>query len=119
MLEAVRTGENVESWCSGCIFGQLHLARAIDLGMPEYHATRITTIAKSIGTGAHAIWVVEKQYQSASDLEVGDFILEIEDEPIGRMADIRHLSRVEFTKVLVLRDRKEKEVIVKSKRLPV
>ena len=83
--------------------------------MPEHHATQIASIAKSIGTGAHAIWVEEKLRQSTSELEVGDFILELDDQPVGRMADIRHLSRAEFTKALVLRERKEKEVVIKSK----
>lgn len=118
IIEALRSGKDVQSWSSGCIFEQLHLAKAIDLGMPEHHATRINTIAKGIGTGAQAIWVVEKLRQSRCGLEVGDFILEIDDEPVGRMADIRHLSRAEFTKVLVLRDREEKEVILHSKWLP-
>jgi hypothetical protein len=118
IVEALRNGGDVESWYSGCILGQLHLARAIDLGMPEHHATRIDKIAKSIGTGAHAIWVTEKLRQSNSELEVGDFILEIDDEPVGRMADARHLSQAEISRALVLRDRQEKYVAVRPKRLP-
>lgn len=115
IVEALKSSETIETWSPGCIFGPLHLAKAIDLGMPEHNATQIMEISKSIGTGAHATWVVEKQSQSISDLEIGDFILEIDDEPVGRMADIRRLSQSESVKALVLRDRKEREVIIKSK----
>jgi hypothetical protein len=118
IVEALRNGDDVPNLYSGCILEQLHLARAIDLGMPEHHATRIDKIAKGIGTGAQAICVVEKLRHSSSELEVGDFILEIEDEPVGRMADVKRISQAEITRALVLRDRQEKDVIVRSKRLP-
>lgn len=117
IIEALKTGEEVQSWSPGWRFGQLHLAKAIDLGFPEHHAMRIDDIAKCIGTGPQAIRVIERLRRSSSDLEVGDFILEIDDEPVGRMADVRSLSRTEVTKVLVFRDGREKEVILHSKRL--
>jgi hypothetical protein len=114
VVEVLASRKSVECWTCGCIFGPLHLARALDLEVPEHHAARITAIAKGIGTGPHAIWVVEKKHQFESGLLLGDFILEIDNEPVGRMADIELLSRAEFTKVLVLRDGKEVEVTVKS-----
>jgi hypothetical protein len=118
IVEALKTGESVQNWSTGCIFEQQHIAQAIDLGFLEHHATRINSIAKGIGTGAHAIWVVGKLRQASSDLDVGDFILEIDGESVGRMADIRKLSQAEFTKVLVLHDQEEKEIRVHSISLP-
>jgi hypothetical protein len=117
IVEDLKTGQEVQRWSPGWRFGQLHLAKAIDLGIPEHHATRIDKIAKSIGTGPQAIRVIEKLRQSSSDLEVGDFILEIDDYSIGRMADMRTLSLAETTKMFVLRDGHEEEVILHSKRL--
>ena len=118
IVEMLKSGQDVEIWSSGCIFQQLHLARAMDLGMLEHHATRITTVARQIKTGPQAIWIVEKEHGHDSGLQLGDFILEIEGAPVGRMADIQLLSRAEYTKALVLRDGKEIELAVKSKRLP-
>lgn len=119
IIEALTAGDSIESWSSGCVFEQLHLAKAIDLGIPEHHASRIAQVAKSIGTGAHAIWVEETLLHSTSGLELGDIILEIEKEPVGRMADIRQFSRAQYTNTIVLRDRKEKELVVHSQKVPV
>jgi hypothetical protein len=118
IVETLRAGKVVEMWDSGCGFGKLHLAGAIDLGVPEHHATRISAIARSIGTGPQTFCVCEKEQLSDSEFELGDLILEIDDQPVGRMADIRVLSRAEFNKVLVLRDHNEVELIVKSKLVP-
>lgn len=115
IVEALRTSGTVQVWSPGYVFGQLHLAKAIDLGMPEHHATQVTAISRDTGTAAHAIWVTEKQLTSASGLEIGDVLLEIEDKPVGRMADISCLSRCETTKALVLRDRQKTEFLVRSK----
>ena len=115
ILEALKTSGTVKCWSPGYVFGQLHLAKAIDLGMPEHHATRITAIAKGIGAAAHAIWVTEKQLTSVPGLEIGDFLLEIDDEPVGRMADLRRLSHSEAIKVLILRNCREMQIFMKSK----
>ena len=118
IVESLRAGDEVKRWCTGWEFGCIHLARAMDLGMPEYHATRIDNIAKGIGTGAQAVWVSQKLHQSSPDLNVGDFILEIDGETVGRMADIRRLSEAETAKVLILRNRQEQEVLVHARQLP-
>ena len=118
IVESLRANKEVKRWCSGWEFGYIHLARAMDLGMPEHHATRIDNIAKGIGTGAQSVWVSHKLHQSSPDLNVGDFILEIDGETVGRMADIRCLSETETAKVLILRNRQEEEVLVHAKQLP-
>jgi hypothetical protein len=118
IVESLKTHGEVQSWCCGWSCGQINLARAMDFGVPEHHATRIDNIAKTIGTGAQVVWVIEKLRRSCSGLEVGDLILEINDESVGRMADVRCLSQAEIARILVLRDRREKEVILHSKRLP-
>ena len=118
IIDALKNDSEVPSWYCGCVFDQCHLAKAIDLGMPEYRAAQINEIAKSIGTGAHAVFVEEKLTQSICDLQIGDFILEIEDEPVGRMADIRFFSQSESTRAFVLRSGKEIEIEVRSSHLP-
>lgn len=119
IIESLRAGEEVKRWCSGWEFGYIHIVRAMDLGMPEHHAARIDTIAKSIGVGPQAVWVSHKLHQSSPDLNVGDFILEIDGETVGRMADMRRLSEAETRKVLILRNRQEMEVLVHAKQLPL
>jgi hypothetical protein len=118
IIEALKNDTEIPSRHSGCIFGQRHIAKALSLGMPEHHATRINEIAQSIRTAPQAIYVEEKLRQSNGGLEIGDFILEIEGKAVGRMADVRHFSQAEMTKVLVLRDGNEKEIMVHCKRLP-
>lgn len=118
IIQSLQAGEEVRSWCSGWEFMFIHLVRAMDLGMPEHHATRIDQIAQSMGVVAQAIWVCRKLRHSSQDLEVGDFILEIDGETVGRMADIHRLSQAESSKLLILRNRQEKEVVLHSKPLP-
>lgn len=117
IIEALKREQDVLSWDPGCIFGQCHVTKAIDLGMPEHYAERINMIAKSIRTGAQAVYVKEKLRFSNCDLENGDFILQVEENSVARMADVRRFSQAEVTKVLVLRDGKEKELMVQCKHL--
>jgi hypothetical protein len=118
IVEAFRQAQAVPSFAPGCTFYHFHLAKALDLGMPEHYATRIAAIAKTLGTAPQAVYVEEKTRQSTSDLEVGDFILEIGDEPVARMADIRAFFQSEATTALVLREGKEIPVVVRSERAP-
>src|SRR5208282_156180 len=77
IIEALKNDTEIPSWYSGCIFGQCHIAKALNLGMPEHHTTRINEIAQSIRTGPQTVYVEEKLRQSNGGLEIGDFILEI------------------------------------------
>jgi len=118
IIEALKIGEEVNTWSCGCVFEQLHLSRALDLGLPEHNATIINNIARNIGTGPQVVWVHEVFPQSPSGMEVGDFILEIDDEPVGRIADIRHLTSSEFTNAVILRNRETKDVVIRSEQMP-
>jgi hypothetical protein len=117
IVESLRAGEEVKRWSSGWEFDYIHLAKTIDLGMPEHHATRIDNIARSIGTGAQVVRVSQNLRHSKTGLNVGDFILEINGETVGRMADIRYLFQDEISSVLILRNREEKEVEVHARQL--
>ena len=118
IVEAFREQTDVPSFSPGCAFSHFHLAKALDLGMPEHYATRINAIAKTLGTAPQAVYVEEKTRESASDLEVGDFMLESDGEPVARMADIREFFQAAATPALVLRGGEEKQVIVHSERTP-
>ena len=117
IVESLRAGEEVKRWSSGWEFDYIHLAKTMDLGMPEHHATRIDNIARSIGTGAQVVRVSQNLLHSKTGLNVGDFILEINGETVGRMADIRYLFQAEISRVLILRNREEKEFEVHAKQL--
>jgi hypothetical protein len=117
IIEALEKGETYQEWCSGCVFEQLHLSRALELGLPEHYATVIDEIAHSLGTGPQVVWVLDKFRHWTSELEIGDFILEIDDEPVGRIADIRRFAQTERTKTLIFRDRKLKEIQVRSREM--
>ena len=118
IVESIRPGGEVQSWDSGWKFGQMNLARALDFGIPERYATEIDKIAESIGAGPQIIWVVSKSDQHSRDLEIGDFILEINGETVGRMADVHVLSQAPESTVMVLRDHREMEIVLHSRRVP-
>lgn len=119
IIESLRAGEDVKRWSFGWEFGYMLLARTMDLGMPEYRATEIDGIAKSIGTGAQVVNVLYNSRHSTTGLNVGDFILEINEETVGRMADIRHLFEAETSRVLILRNKEEVEVEIYGNRVNV
>lgn len=118
IIEALRIGNEIEIWSPGWEFNQISSVKAMDLGVSEHRAIQLDKIADAIGAGSQAIWVIGKLRQSGSDLEVGDFILQINDQPVGRMADIRFLSYVETSKLLILRNRQEMEIMIHSQKLP-
>lgn len=117
IVESLRAGKEVKRWSSGLEFDYVHLARAMDLGMPEHHATAIDDIAKSIGTGAQVVRVSRNLRHSNVGLNVGDFIIEVNEETVGRMADIRYLFQAETSRVLILRNREEIELEVNAKQV--
>ena len=117
IIESLRAGEEVKMWSSGLEFGYI-LAKTMDVGMPEHHAARIDDIAKDIGTGAQVVHVANNLRHSSKGLNVGDFILEVNGETVGRMADIRYLFYAETCDVLVLRNREEIQVEVRAKQVP-
>ena len=119
IIQSLRAGKEAITRSCGWKFGQINLARALDFGLPEHHATRIDKAAESIRAGPQVVWVVAKLHQFTHDLEIGDFILEISGETVGRMADVHNFSHSETTNVLVLRGREEKEIVVHSRREPL
>ena len=118
IIESLRAGEEVKMWSSGLEFGYLLLAKTMDIGMPEHHAARIGDIAKDIGTGAQVVRVAYNLRHSSEGLNVGDFILEVNGETVGRMADIRHLFYAETCDVLALRNREEIQIEARAKQVP-
>ena len=118
VVESLRSGKDVESRCSGWEFEHMQLSSAMSLGLTETRAVKISSIAKSIGAVARPIFVTGKlkpPSQTEDDLKIGDVILEINGEPVGRMADTRCLSRLESAKITVLRNGQEMEITVHTK----
>ena len=121
VIEALQAGGELQNRCCGWEFEHLQLANAINLGLNEQRATRIASIAKGIGTVARPIFVSGKlcaPSQAETDLKIGDVLLEINGEPIGRMADVRILSQVETARILILRNREEKEITIHPQSVP-
>lgn len=121
IIDALQRGEELQNRCCGWEFEHMQLATAMNLGLDEIRATNLATIAKSIGAVARPIFVSGKLRTPTSvedDLKIGDVILEVNGNAVGRMADVRTLSHLELAKVLVLRNGKEKEITVRSQLLP-
>jgi pro-apoptotic serine protease NMA111 len=121
VIEALQAGDELQNRCCGWEFDHLQLASAMNLGLTEQRATRIVNIAKGIGTVARPIFVSGKlrpPSQAENDLKIGDVLLEINEEPVGRMADVRILSQVEIANVLILRNREEKEITIHTQSIP-
>ena len=121
VIEALQAGNELQNRCCGWEFEHLQLASAMNLGLNEQRATRIVNIAKGIGTVARPIYVSGKlrpPSQAENDLKIGDVLLEINGEPVGRMADVRILSQVETANVLILRNGQEKEITIHAPSIP-
>ena len=121
VIEALQAGYELQNRCCGWEFGHLQLASAMNLGLNEQRANRIANIANGIGTVARPIFVSGKlcpPRQVESDLKIGDVILEIKGEPVGRMADVRILSQLETASVLILRNGEEKEITIHAQSVP-
>jgi pro-apoptotic serine protease NMA111 len=118
LIDSLCAGEPVKSWCSGWDYAYINLIKAMDLGMPEHHANRLDEMSKTIGTAPQAIWVQGKLRPTCKDLEIGDFVLEINGEPVSRMADLRVLYQSETSTVRVLRNRQEMEIVIHGTLLP-
>jgi len=121
IIDALQRGEELQNRCCGWEFEHMQLATAMNLGLDETRATNLATIAKSIGAVARPIFVSGKLLPPTTiedDLKIGDVILEVKGNAVGRMADVRTLSHLELATVLVLRNGKEKEITVRSQLLP-
>ena len=121
IIEALQAGNELQDGCFGWEFELLQLANAVNLGLSEQHATRIVNIAKGIGTVARPILVSGKlrpPSQAENDLKIGDILLEINGEPVGRMADVHVLSQMETARVLILRNGEEKEIAIHAQSIP-
>ena len=115
IIEALQAGNELQHRCCGWEFELLQLANAVNLGLNEQRATRIVNIAKEIGTVARPILVSGKlcpPSQAENDLKIGDILLEINGEPVGRMADVHVLSQIETARVLILRNGEVKEITI-------
>ena len=121
IIEALEAGKEFQSRCCGWEFEHLQLASAMNLGLAEHRATRIANIAKSIGAVARPIFVSGKlcpPNQLENDLKIGDVLLEINGEPVGRMANVRSLSQLETATILILRNGQETEITIHPQPLP-
>lgn len=121
IIEDLQAGRELEHRCFGWEFDHLQLASAINLGLSEHHATRIANIAKVVGTVARPLFVSGKlrpPSQVEHDLKVGDVVIEINGKPVGRMADVRHLSQLDSAEFLILRNGQEKKITIQAQTLP-
>ena len=121
IIESLQARDDLQSWCCGWEFEHMQLASAVNLGLDESRAVRIAEIATSIGAVARPIFVAGKLRSPIpvdNDLKIGDVMLEINGNTVGRMADVRSLSQSETAKVLVLRNGQEKEITVLTQSLP-
>jgi S1-C subfamily serine protease len=113
IIESLQAGEELQSRCCGWEFDHMQLASAKNLGLNEQTANRIADIANEIGAVARPIFVSGKlrpQTQSEEDLKIGDVILEINGNIVGRMADVRNLYHGDTAKIRILRKYEEKEI---------
>jgi pro-apoptotic serine protease NMA111 len=122
IIESLQRGEEFQNRCCGWEFEHMQLASAMNLGLDERRAHRIANIAKDIGAVARPIFVAGKLRPptpiDADDLKIGDVILEVDGNAVGRMVDIRGLSQLETADILILRNGVEKIVKVRPRLLP-
>jgi pro-apoptotic serine protease NMA111 len=121
VIESLRSDRELQPRYCNWEFRQMLLSAALDLGLPERRADQIAAIAKPLGSGPLAIFVSGKLRplsKAESNLEIGDIILEINQKPVGRMADVRSLSHLETVNMVILRNGKESEITLYQAPLP-
>jgi pro-apoptotic serine protease NMA111 len=120
IIDALQAGEELQSLCPGWEFEHMQLASAKNLGLDESKANRIADIAKNIGAVARPIFVSGKlrpQLPSEDGLRIGDVVLEVNRQSVGRMADVRGLSQLDTAKILILRNGEEMEITLRPQPL--
>ena len=121
IIESLQVGKELQTRCCGWEFEQMQLATAMNLGLDEERAAGITDIAKAIGAVPRPIFVSGKlcpPSQNENDLKIGDVVLDINGEAVGRMSDIDKLSQLDTANVTVLRSGKELEITLHPRLLP-
>jgi pro-apoptotic serine protease NMA111 len=111
IIDSLLSGSELQMRCCGWEFEHMQLASAINLGLASTRASRIAEIAKSIGAVARPIFVSGKlrpASQTEEDMKIGDVVIEVNGNVVGRMADIRGLSDLETATITVLRNGEEK-----------
>jgi S1-C subfamily serine protease len=113
IINALQAGQELQSRCPGWELEHMQLASAKNLGLDESKANRIAAIATNIGAVARPIFVSGKlrpQPPSEDGLKIGDVVLEVNGQSVGRMADVRGLSQLDTAKILILRNGEEMEI---------
>ena len=119
VVETLQQGRTVQKLCSGWNLGTTSLPESLGLGLAEHRAFRIAALNSAVGAVPRPVWVIGKLRPSACDsLKIGDILLEINGQPISRMADVRILSQLESAELLVLRNRDEVRVTLQQSILP-
>jgi hypothetical protein len=121
IIALLQAGEKPSNRCCGWEFEPRPLATAIDLGLGEAWASRITHIAKSIGAVPRPIFVtgnLRSRVPDDDELEIGDVLLEINGKAVGRMADVRSLFDVDTANVRILRNGQVLAATIRAQALP-
>jgi len=113
VCKALAKGEEVRLWSHGWSYRVSHLDAALDMGLVEPHISNIREIARTYGAEPRVVMVNRKvgfknfPASEQTDFQLGDYILQIDQNPVGRIADLRWLAQKEYSNVLILRNGKE------------
>ena len=111
IIEALRRERIVQRY-SGWSFYQESLSGCLALGLKQERAIRMVQLAKAQNALPRPVFVYcqLRPPSTGSDgdgLQIGDIIIEIDDNPVIRMADIHVLTEVTSARILVSRNGEE------------
>jgi pro-apoptotic serine protease NMA111 len=112
IIGALKRSERIVQRYCGWSFSQESLSECLALGLKQERAIRMVQLAKAQNTLPRPVFVNGqlRPPSAGSDCEgfqIGDIIIEIDDNPVIRMADIHVLTEVTSARILVSRNGEE------------
>ena len=122
IIAALERGETIMPRSAGWSFFPSNLAGCLELGLREERAIRMVKLAKAQNALPRPISICARLRPLPNDgrdtLQIGDILIEINDVPVIRMADLHVLTQVESAKILVSRAGQELLLTIPTYELP-
>jgi pro-apoptotic serine protease NMA111 len=115
IIDSLKLENNLELRHSGYEFLEMDMANATDLGLRYSRAVEIEKIAAAFGAVPRPIMVtgtLVPRFGETGGLVVGDVLLEINGNSVGRIRDVKEFEKHDEVEVVVLRDGQEMRVKV-------
>jgi pro-apoptotic serine protease NMA111 len=111
IIEALKRGEHLKRRCCGWSFSQQKLSECLEMGLKEERAIRMVKFAEAQNALPRPVSVYGQLRPPAGShgegLQIGDIVIEINENPVIRITDTHVLTEVDSARILVSRNGEE------------